>query len=422
MTFGAGGRVVTGFPAEADNGAGAAQDTQAIYIAATCIEMGQGKPCVTRILLDGVVDVAFSANAKLPGNSGPYAGFSSVAVSHGRVIAAGNCLPNARPCVARFLADGSTDNGFGNAGVQSLPLDSSLYDVLAAQGAQIAVKGYCVSSRTSDFCLAQVQNQLPPLPPLLLQATGGDGSIAVAFSPPPFNGGETITGYSLACNGGGVAIGLTSPLQLTGLNNGQSYQCTLSAINTIGASAPIAFTLTPTVSPVTLLAVLSRKIHGAAGTFEIELDRAQSLTGTVTVEPRSAAKPHLLVFQFSGPILNVGNPVVTGVDGLPAGTAVATIRGNDVEVSLEDIGYDRRVTVSLPAINSTQGTVSVSLGFLTGDGSRSRAVNAADISGVKAQVGQPVGANNFRFDIDASGSINALDVQAVKARTGIVLR
>jgi hypothetical protein len=56
-----------------------------------------------------------------------------------------------------------------------------------------------------------------------------------------------------------------------------------------------------------------------------------------------------------------------------------------------------------------------------GDVNGSGAVNASDISGVKAQLTQPAGAANFKLDVNATGTVNAAGLTAVKARSGLVL-
>ena len=61
---------------------------------------------------------------------------------------------------------------------------------------------------------------------------------------------------------------------------------------------------------------------------------------------------------------------------------------------------------------------SVSIQLLLGDVNGNGSVNASDIGQVKAHVGAPVGASNFRSDITANGSINGSDVGAVKAAAG----
>ena len=77
--------------------------------------------------------------------------------------------------------------------------------------------------------------------------------------------------------------------------------------------------------------------------------------------------------------------------------------------------------MALGNVQDTGENASTTIGFLAGDVSGSGGVNAGDISAVKARVGQAVGANNFKFDINLTGDIGPADVSVVKARAGRTL-
>ena len=110
-------------------------------------------------------------------------------------------------------------------------------------------------------------------------------------------------------------------------------------------------------------------------------------------------------------------------NGAPIGMATAVRSGSEVQVTLTGIPDGQRVQILLANATSANGPVSaeVSLAFLVGDISGSRAVNAVDISTVKARNNAAVTVPNAKFDINADGAINAADVSAVKARSGVVL-
>ena len=78
-----------------------------------------------------------------------------------------------------------------------------------------------------------------PPPPT---AARGDTKIGVIFTPPTDNGGSPITSYTASCTSfsgnPGTATGPTSPLTVTGLTNGASYTCTVTATNALGTSPP----------------------------------------------------------------------------------------------------------------------------------------------------------------------------------------
>ena len=176
------------------------------------------------------------------------------------------------------------------------------------------------------------------------------------------------------------------------------------------------------VIPVNLSAVQSRKNHGAAGAFDLPVDRLAPIHGPVTVEPRAIGSGHEIVFQFDGPIATPG--AAAAVDGSGASLAVSPPvinAGSSLSVTLSGIADNSRATISLTGVNGNVAASSVSIGFLIGDANNSRAVDAIDISGVKARSGQITDSTNFGFDLNASGAINSADILTVKARAGAVL-
>ncbi|MBL0124765.1 MAG: hypothetical protein IPP88_19305 [Betaproteobacteria bacterium] len=170
-----------------------------------------------------------------------------------------------------------------------------------------------------------------------------------------------------------------------------------------------------------LTGVLSRKLHGPAGPFDLAIDQTVPIGGAITVEPRTIGSGHTIVFQFDAPIISVG--AVSAVDGAanPVGAATAAIAGNAMEVTLTGVPDNQRALVSMSNINGIGINVSAAVGFLAGDVNNTRSVNSSDISGVKARSGQTVTASNFMLDIDTSGAINLSDISAVKVRSGLVL-
>ena len=82
---------------------------------------------------------------------------------------------------------------------------------------------------------------------------------------------------------------------------------------------------------------------------------------------------------------------------------------------------NQRIKVKVANINNLGVDAEAWLGFLVGDVSSTRAINAADIAGAKAHRNQMVDMSNFRFDIDASGMVDATDISAIKARSGRAL-
>jgi len=178
----------------------------------------------------------------------------------------------------------------------------------------------------------------------------------------------------------------------------------------------------PTVS-----SAVSRKIHGGAGTFDVNLP----LTGTNGVECRTTGgtNDHTIVVTFAGNVTVTGSPqaqLTTGTGCVGSGgvcTGNVTVSGNTVTVPLTNIDNAQNINVRINGVNNVGADapavdINIPMGVLAGDTNANRSVNAADVSQTKAQSGQAVTSSNFRNDVNANGSINAADINIVKARSG----
>ena len=263
----------------------------------------------------------------------------------------------------------------------------------------------------------------PPAAPTIISVVAGNQSVTINFTAPN-DGGSAITGYSATGLPGGIIGTCNVPctsITVTGLMNGTPYTFTLTATNAIGTGSASSSSsmVTPALVTLSLSSVVSRKTHGAAGTFEIPI-----LPGLpVTIEPRMSNLGHQIVFQFNAPITATG--ALTAVDhlGAPIGVRYAYVpaSGNDVIVLLTGVPDNNRVTITLTGVNGAGLNAVASLGFLVGDVNGSGKVSAGDISSVKARGNIPVDSNNFKADVNASGVIDAADLRMVKARAGLVL-
>jgi hypothetical protein len=167
--------------------------------------------------------------------------------------------------------------------------------------------------------------------------------------------------------------------------------------------------------PVQLNAVVSRKTHSGAGTFDIPLP----LTGTPGIECRSGGPTgdHSIVFTFAVPV------TFTTAD-CGGTTAPASSSGNDVTVSCTGITNAQTLQVTVHGVSAAGfatadavAPMSVLLGDTTADGS----VNSADISQTKSRSGQAVSSTNFRSDVTVDGSLNSADISLVKSKSGTAL-
>jgi hypothetical protein len=191
---------------------------------------------------------------------------------------------------------------------------------------------------------------------------------------------------------------------------------------------PKAFTCATV--PVQATGAASRKMHGGAGNFDINVP----LSGTAGVECRSggATNDYQLRITFANPVAVGGSPqaaVTTGIANIGMGGAIdlsgsVGVSGNTVTVPLTNVTNAQTIVVTLFGVNdgvNPVGNVSVPMSILVGDTSGNGSVNASDVTQTKIQSGAPVGGANFRTDLNVNGSINASDVTLVKTRSGTSL-
>ena len=163
-----------------------------------------------------------------------------------------------------------------------------------------------------------------------------------------------------------------------------------------------------------LASVVSRKTHGTAGSFDIDLPQ----TGTIGIECRSggANGDYTLVFSFVNNVTSCG---VTSTGSLSSGP-----NANQCTVSVTGVDNAQNLTVTLTgATDSTgaSGVVSGTIGVLLGDTTADRFVNSADIGQTKSRSGQVVDSTNFRSDVTIDGNLNSADISLVKSKSGTAL-
>ena len=172
---------------------------------------------------------------------------------------------------------------------------------------------------------------------------------------------------------------------------------------------------------------VSRKPHGAAGTFDIDLP----LTGNPGIECRvgqgANSKDHQVVVTFPVAV-TVGGDTVSSNDHMA--TADAPIVSNPgptsgtvVTVDLHNVTNQQTITITLARVSdgTHTGDVSVSMGVLLGDVDATKLVDSGDVFLVRQQTGQTVNPSNFREDVNASGLIDSGDVFQTRQQTGTSL-
>ncbi len=180
---------------------------------------------------------------------------------------------------------------------------------------------------------------------------------------------------------------------------------------TVAIAAP-----TPdTCVPLQLLSAVSRKTHGAAGDFDVDLP----LTGEPGVECRNGGGDYTMVVMFNNMVVS-GNATVTSGTGNVAGSP--GFSGNTMTVELTGVTDEQRIAVTLTGVTDNSAQVlpdtPISMNMLIGDTNGNKAVNASDVAQTKARLGSVASAVTFRADVNVSGTITASDLAQVKASLG----
>ncbi len=180
-------------------------------------------------------------------------------------------------------------------------------------------------------------------------------------------------------------------------------------------------------TPVPLSAV-SRKTHGAAGDFDIDLP----FTGTPGIECRTggATNDYTLVVTFGSTVSVAGSPQASVTDGMAtigsggvSNGGLVTVSGSTVTVPLTNVDNAQTINVTLSGV--TSGTISrdlvIPMSVLIGDTNGNGVVNSGDVLQTRTRAGQAADSSNFRSDVNTDGNINAGDALAVRSRSGTSL-
>jgi len=168
--------------------------------------------------------------------------------------------------------------------------------------------------------------------------------------------------------------------------------------------------------PLLPTGVVSRKIHGLAGPFDIDL------TGGIAagIECRSAASgDHQVIVTFAGPVMVTDATVTPGPGGTASISLVPGPNQNQVVLTLTNVSNAQTLTINLLGVSdgSTASDVQLPMGVLLGDVNGSGDVDSADVFLLRQQTLHDVTTSNFRDDINASGDIDSADVFLARKQT-----
>ena len=159
---------------------------------------------------------------------------------------------------------------------------------------------------------------------------------------------------------------------------------------------------------------VSRKTHGSAGTFDIDLP----LSGPEGIESRSggANGNHTIVVTFP-------SPVTVASASCGAQPATTSTNGSVVTVNCTGVPNAQNIAITLNGVSdgTNAGNVSIPMGVLVGDTNADRFCDAVDVAQTKSQSGDAVTSSNFREDVNVDGFIDAVDASLVKSKSGTAL-
>jgi len=178
-----------------------------------------------------------------------------------------------------------------------------------------------------------------PGAPIINSVSSGNAQVTVNFTPPADTGGLPITNFVVTSNPGSLtASGLSSPITVTGLNNGTSYTFTVRAYTNAGSTSS---------SPSN--AVIPATLPGAP-----------SITGVVAGNQQATV-------TFTAPASN-GGAAITGytVTSNPAGGTDSGANTTSLSHVITGLSNNTAYTFSVTATNSVgSGTPSASSSSVT---------------------------------------------------------
>ena len=178
--------------------------------------------------------------------------------------------------------------------------------------------------------------------------------------------------------------------------------------------------------PVQAVSAVSRKLHGAAGTFDLTLPINLQFNSSAGIEsrvagstPAGAGTDHQIIMNFSTPVTFSSVAVTSGVATVNASSNNSTT----VTLNLSGVSNAQKTTITLLGATDGNNTndVAVQMGFLIGDVNASGLVDSGDVFLVRQQTSQTANASNFREDVNATGLIDSGDVFVTRQHTATSL-
>jgi hypothetical protein len=253
------------------------------------------------------------------------------------------------------------------------------------------------------------------------------GSAGTAGGVPPGDDAQMIIdgfdlGGSYAASTGGVigTITMTSLMPMIegeivtfGITAGHAAGADVSMMESPPTWGSIDIEVNSKPDPLTLVAAVSRRQHGAAGTFDLPLH----LTGPPSVDSRQNGEDPQIILTFDGPpeakdgVIDCGREIHVN-----NGTCDdVTIVDNDVII---DLTFDKNSLVVVIASHLVGLHEDRNVFVFSHEGNvastGSHVVNVLDLQAIKNEVFKPVDQDNCMCDVNVDGEINVIDLQETK--------
>lgn len=190
-----------------------------------------------------------------------------------------------------------------------------------------------------------------PGAPTINSITPASGQLSVNFTAPTDNGGSAVTNYKYSIDGGATfltrsPLSNNSPIVITGLTNGTSYDVKIQAINTAGTGAASA-TKTAIAGVVPGTPTIT-SIVGGSGQLSVNFT-APASTGTLAITDYKYSTDNGFTYKSAG---STASPIV--ITGLTNGTSYSVrIRA----VSAVGDGTETSFTTGTPAATPSAPTI-----------------------------------------------------------------
>jgi alpha-tubulin suppressor-like RCC1 family protein len=103
-----------------------------------------------------------------------------------------------------------------------------------------------------EYLARKWSSTITPQAPTLVSGTAGNTQVAVTWTAPTWDGGSSVTGYTVTASPGGATCSTASTsCSVTGLTNGTAYTFTVTATNSIGVgpASAASSSVTPATTP-----------------------------------------------------------------------------------------------------------------------------------------------------------------------------